>query len=172
LILETFQDQIENIRREHPTASHIVYAYRIKTDSGSIFEKYNDAGEPSGTAGKPSLRLLQMKEIRNGVIFTVRYFGGIKLGKGGLVRAYTETAKLALENATISEYVIYQQVLLTVTYPLFEILEREMSNRGYKILKKDFSEQVTCTIQVRKEQIDSLRSYFSELRLQSYDIID
>lgn len=137
-----------------------------------MFEKFSDAGEPSGTAGKPTLHLLQMKNIINGAIYTVRYFGGIKLGKGGLVRAYTDCAKLAMENAVISEFIHYQTIKITTSYPLYEILEREMNNRKIKILDKTFSEQVNCVIQVRKEQIDSIRSYFSELGLQSYDIMD
>jgi putative IMPACT (imprinted ancient) family translation regulator len=113
-----------------------------------------------------------MKNIINGVLYTVRYFGGIKLGKGGLVRAYTDSAKLAIENAVISEFILYQTIRITTIYPLYEILEHEMNNRKIIILDKTFSEQVKCMIRVRKDQIDSLIRYFSELGIKTYDIMD
>lgn len=113
-----------------------------------------------------------MKNINNGVIFTVRYFGGIKLGKGGLVRAYTDSAKLALENAVVREFILYRTIVITTTYQLYKALEYEMNIRKITFLEKTFSEKVRCVIQVRKEQIDGIRRYFSELGLQSYDIID
>jgi uncharacterized YigZ family protein len=170
--LDYFSTQLETIRKEHPTANHVVYAYRLRNLSGSLFEKFSDAGEPSGTAGKPTLHLLQMKNIINGALYTVRYFGGIKLGKGGLVRAYTDAAKLALDNALISEFILYQTIKITTIYSIYEKLEYELNNRKIVILDKTFSEQVKLVIRVRKEQIESIISYFSELGLQSYDIMD
>jgi uncharacterized YigZ family protein len=163
---------MDSIKKEHPTASHIVYAYRLKSSSGTLYEKYSDAGEPSGTAGKPTLYLLQKKEVVRGGIFTVRYFGGVKLGKGGLLRAYSESAKLAMENALISEIVSYQKLTFCVNYSQFEIMEREIQKRGIKFLTKDFGSQVTCMIQYRLSDTEDIINYFSELGIQSYAIID
>ena len=84
---------LEDLRKEHKKATHICYAYRL---SSPFAEKAVDDGEPSGTAGRPILNVLQKKDLKNVCVFVVRYFGGIKLGAGGLVRAYTKTTSLAV----------------------------------------------------------------------------
>lgn len=87
---------IEELRKEHKKATHICYAYRLKSP---FCEKAVDDGEPSGTAGRPILNVLQKKDLQNVCVFVVRYFGGIKLGAGGLVRAYTKTTSLTISEA-------------------------------------------------------------------------
>ena len=84
---------LETLRKEHKKATHICYAYRLKTP---FAEKAVDDGEPSGTAGRPILNVLQKRDLQNVCVFIVRYFGGIKLGAGGLVRAYTKATSLAV----------------------------------------------------------------------------
>lgn len=88
---------ISDIKAEYQDARHFVWAYRLQED-GVLKEKYTEDKEPAGSAGSAILFLLKKKEINNCLIVVVRYFGGIKLGIGGLARAYTESAKLALEN--------------------------------------------------------------------------
>ncbi len=88
---------LENIKKEYHDSSHVVYAYRIN-DAGQIKEKFFNSQEPHGSAGLPLLYLLQKKELMNSMLVVVRYFGGKKLGVGGLVRAYTQSAQLALED--------------------------------------------------------------------------
>ena len=83
---------LEVLRKAHPVATHICYAYRLKTP---FAEKAVDDGEPSGTAGRPILNVLQKRDLQNVCVFIVRYFGGIKLGAGGLVRAYTKATSMA-----------------------------------------------------------------------------
>ena len=80
----------ENLKKEHKKSTHICYAYKIVC--GQEFVKFNDDGEPSGTAGRPILNVIEKKNLSNVVIFVVRYFGGTKLGAGGLVRAYSKCA--------------------------------------------------------------------------------
>lgn len=80
----------DNLKKEHKKATHICYAYKIV--DGQELVKFNDDGEPGGTAGRPILNVIEKKNLKNVVIFVVRYFGGIKLGAGGLVRAYSKCA--------------------------------------------------------------------------------
>jgi len=171
-MIPDFSDQISAIRKEHPSSTHIVYAYRVKEVSRILYEKFSDAGEPSGTAGKPTLNVLQKQEIINGIILTVRYFGGIKLGKGGLVRAYSESAKLALLNAILREFIVYKMIQTTLSYPQFESVEREIQKRNYEITQKEFAEFVTIQIQCREQGLSELKVYLSEIGIQSYDIMD
>jgi putative IMPACT (imprinted ancient) family translation regulator len=88
IVLQT----LKKCHAQHPNANHQVYAYRLKTDKGFLY-RCSDAGEPTGTAGKPVLQHLEGKNIVNALLVVVRYFGGIKLGAGGLTRAYSQTAR-------------------------------------------------------------------------------
>ncbi len=92
------KEKIEVLKKEYKDARHIVWAYRLSED-GVLKEKYTEDKEPAGSAGSAILFLLQKKEAINLLVLVVRYFGGIKLGVGGLSRAYTESAKLALEKS-------------------------------------------------------------------------
>ena len=83
--------QLENLKKEHKKATHFCYAYRM---SNPFLEKAVDDGEPGGTAGRPILNVIQKKDVKDCCVIIVRYFGGIKLGAGGLVRAYTKTTSL------------------------------------------------------------------------------
>ncbi len=104
---EEFERRLKELKRKHKKARHIVWAYRYEKD-GQLFEKQNDDGEPKGTAGKPTLAVLQKRQIIGYAIITVRYFGGVKLGAGGLVRAYTKAAAGAIRGLAVyvgmSEY--------------------------------------------------------------------
>lgn len=90
--LQEISDCLEFLKKEHKKATHICYAYSL---SSPFLEKAVDDNEPSGTAGRPILSVIQKKGLRDVCVFVVRYFGGIKLGAGGLVRAYTKTASMA-----------------------------------------------------------------------------
>lgn len=98
--VEDAESKIAQIHKKYYDAKHHCYAYRIQTKEG-ILEKASDDGEPSGTAGAPMLQLLKKQELTNVIIVVTRYFGGILLGTGGLVRAYTEATKEALNKANI-----------------------------------------------------------------------
>lgn len=89
-----------------------------------------------------------------------------------MVRAYTESANLAIDNAIHKELNNYQEVQVLISYPLFEILEREMKSKDIQILNKEFSEQVKCTLRCKIEQITYIKNYFSEIGIQSYVIMD
>ena len=93
---EKVEEIISNLKKEHKKATHICYAYRI---TSPFSEKFFDDGEPSGTAGKPILNVLQKQGKENCLLVIIRYFGGIKLGSGGLVRAYTKIASETLKES-------------------------------------------------------------------------
>lgn len=91
------EELLKEIKKQHKKAKHICFAYKI-ISSGTEHVKFSDDGEPTGTAGRPILSVIEKKKLENVVIFVVRYFGGIKLGSGGLIRAYTKTASMVSEN--------------------------------------------------------------------------
>ena len=152
---------LKQLHDEHPNASHIAYAYRIKTDHGLIY-RFHDAGEPTGTAGKPIFQQLEGKELINLLIAVIRYFGGVKLGAGGLTRAYGNTAKQVIEAAEIGAYVEMVNVRLTLDYKQMQPLEYLLKKLDGQILKQDFAEQVRLVIQLPAEQVDTLLQSFPD----------
>jgi uncharacterized YigZ family protein len=98
---------IKGLKQEHPKARHFVYAYRYLNEFDQIVENCSDDGEPKGTSGKPSLKVLNGAEIINTAVIIVRYFGGIRLGTGGLVKAYSDAVNKVCEN---SIFLIYEKL--------------------------------------------------------------
>jgi uncharacterized YigZ family protein len=150
---------LKQLHEEHPNASHIAYAYRIKTDHGLIY-RFNDAGEPIGTAGKPIFQQLEGKGLINLLIAVIRYFGGVKLGAGGLTRAYGNTAKQVIEAAEIVAYVALVNIPLTLDYKQIQPLEYLLKKLDGHILKQDFAGQVRLVIQLPAEQVETLLQSF------------
>ena len=109
---------LEGIRKEHRSASHNCFAYIIGSNKGII--RYSDDGEPSGTAGKPIVDVLASKDVTDCIVVVTRYFGGILLGAGGLVRAYSHTASIALDAAGVCAMHETEKWLLTIAYPLWD----------------------------------------------------
>ena len=101
---EEAKEKLEEIRKKYYDAKHHCYAYRV-IDENRIIERASDDGEPAGTAGAPILHLLNKLELTNVLLVVTRYFGGILLGTGGLIRAYTQASQLAIENAQMVEVV-------------------------------------------------------------------
>ncbi|MBR1444073.1 MAG: YigZ family protein [Firmicutes bacterium] len=125
---EEAQSMIESIRKKHHSARHNCYAYQIGTKNE--IQKASDDGEPSGTAGKPILEVLTGENVKNTLIVVTRYFGGILLGTGGLVRAYGKSAKAGLENAGITEKVLCQKIRITADYTLLGKIQYEVGKRN------------------------------------------
>ena len=153
---------LKRLHDEHPNASHIVYAYRIKTDHGLIY-RFHDAGEPTGTAGKPIYQHIDGKELVNLLIAVIRYFGGIKLGAGGLTRAYGNTAKQAIEAAEIGVYIEWASIRLTLDYQQLPPLEYLLKKLDGRIVQQDFAEQVRLVVQLPAEQVSTLLQSFPQM---------
>lgn len=150
---------LKKLHEQHPNASHIVYAYRIQTAEGLVCRFY-DAGEPSGTAGKPIFQHLEGKQLINLVVAVIRYFGGIKLGAGGLTRAYSNVAKGVIEKAEIVGYVEMTNLQLILDYNQLQMLEYHLKKLDGEILKQDFSEQVLNLICIPKANLEALMLNF------------
>jgi len=123
----------------HPTAHHLAYAYRIKTAEG-IIPRFSDAGEPSGTAGKPILQILDGEQYINVCVGVIRYYGGVNLGTGGLVKAYGGTAKLSIQQAGAIPFVEMQEMRITTSYKRVDEFTRELSKVNGVVLNKAFDE--------------------------------
>lgn len=132
---------VADIRRKYPDARHSCYAWKI--DSSTHMQKYSDDGEPSGTAGMPILNILEHNEISDSIIVVTRYFGGILLGKGGLVRAYTEAALEAVKDAgliRITEGIAYR---INIGYDLVDKITREFGLAGFTIEDTSYTSDVS-----------------------------
>jgi uncharacterized YigZ family protein len=137
----SFQLGLDQLRAQHPEASHFVYAYRL-SHSQQLYEKFTDDGEPYGTAGLPLLSLLQKKGIINTALYVVRYYGGIKLGKKGLFSAYLNTAVSAIADASFKEKRRGYLLTMSFAYPVFSLLEKWLNEHDTLILERDFAQDI------------------------------
>lgn len=133
---------INEMREKYWDATHNVYAYIIR--EGGL-TRYSDDGEPHGTSGMPTLEVFRAGGVCNVCCVVTRYFGGVLLGTGGLVRAYTAAAKAALENAGISELKTWNEIVFDCPYSLYEQVRREAEMQGGRIESADFLQQVRMT---------------------------
>lgn len=150
---------VEQIKKKHWDATHNVPVYLI----GEKFDvqRYSDDGEPSGTAGVPVLTMLKNEGITNLVIVVTRYFGGVKLGTGGLVRAYTHAAKIAVEAARVVEKCMYREVNVDLDYTLHGKFQNFMMNNEAYLLKDTiYSDQVRTVAYIEP---DSLETFISQV---------
>ncbi len=152
-------DVLDEIRHEHAQARHNAYAYRLQGGR----TRYSDDGEPAQTAGMPTLDVLVHAEVFDAIIVTTRYFGGVLLGTGGLVRAYTQAAQGALEQAGIVVIDECRDVTVSVGYALFESVSRLVERSGMSIISTDFSDVVTIVIRAKEALVPDLVAALTEL---------
>jgi len=164
---ETKQDimrALQSIAKEHPHASHLAFAYQLKSEHG--FEPYySDAGEPSGTAGKPLLQLIDAHQIVGGGIGVIRYYGGVNLGTGGLTRAYGGTGKLALTHSVIEPYIEYIKLKLIINYNELDSYVHIIHSMNGSVLNKIFDEKVSLLIKLPQENFDKLKARFPMIEI-------
>jgi uncharacterized YigZ family protein len=127
---------------EHAHAHHLAFAYQIKTPSG-ITQRMHDAGEPSGTAGRPIMQHIEGRKLVNACVGVIRYYGGINLGTGGLARAYGGTARLAIEAALLIPFVEMCEMRLVLDYARLDSLTRELAKVNGRLVDKKFEDRVT-----------------------------
>ena len=149
---EEAQAYLRDGKKQYWDARHNCYAYQL----GMNFEKQksSDDGEPSGTAGKPILEVLKNKSLTNTLIVVTRYFGGIKLGTGGLIRAYGTAAVAALDNAIIEDYIDCRILYLQTDYSFLSATERLLPDFEAVITKRDFADFVGLTVEVPEDKAD------------------
>ena len=137
---EKVKDEAVRLRKAHSGSDHVVYAF-IAGQGGEI-EGMNDDREPKGSAGRPLLDLLRGKGVTNTALLVVRYFGGTKLGIGGLSRAYRATGKAALDNTVFQELTVYRRFTIMLTYEIYEQTRKILINAGSIIDTEDFLTRV------------------------------
>lgn len=152
---------ISNVKGEHPEATHNVYAYCIGI--GDFAERASDDGEPRGTAGYPVLAVIKKQNVQNVVVTVTRYFGGTKLGAGGLIRAYSTTASLALNDAGLALYRYHDLVTISCDYNHFGSVHRTIEGLGCKTANISYAEKVTIEAFVMPEDISNLQSLIQDL---------
>jgi uncharacterized YigZ family protein len=152
---------VERIKKKHKDATHNVPAYVV--EENNEIQRYSDDGEPSGTAGIPILDMLKKEEIKNAAVVVTRYFGGIKLGTGGLVRAYTKSAKSAIKEAKIVTKALYHLYLIRIDYTLHGKIQNEIMNGEYIIKDTIYDDKVNIFVYCRPEDSDSLIKKITDL---------
>ncbi len=151
---------IKEISSKNDTATHNVYAY---IDRGGSAVRCSDAGEPKGTAGMPVLEVLKREELFGVVCVVSRWFGGILLGAGGLVRAYAHSAKLVLDEAGTEILYPWKKFAFTLPYALYEKVLYDLPRMGCEIVHTSFSERVSMAVSIREDQAPRLGRYLTEI---------
>ena len=160
---------IESVRKKYWDARHHCFAYRIGKDNRTL--RASDDGEPSQTAGKPMMDVLEGQQLHNVCAVVTRYFGGTLLGTGGLVRAYTDATKAAIEAADIVTVSVCVDIVLEVPYGLYEQLCRVAEGCGAKLAESDFAENVLLTFRMLDGTQASFLEKLTELTRGQSEII-
>lgn len=153
---EDFDSMMQRLRSEHPKARHFVYAYRYLNEFDQVVENCSDDGEPKGTSGKPSLTVLGGNELINSAVIIIRYFGGIKLGTGGLVRAYSDAVNLVINNSDLIQYEKLEKAVLELDYATLSKVEYILNSLEIKVVDKKFDSDVQLVLSLTKKQKEGL----------------
>lgn len=161
---------IDEMKAKYKDATHNVWAYTIGQSMN--IQRYSDDGEPQGTAGIPTLELIKKEDLRDVVVVVTRYFGGVKLGAGGLVRAYTKGAKIGLEAAKIVEKKLFRRISIACDYTLLGKLKNELAGNEYQLEDILYTDNVTIVVNCEFDRIDDLKNLATEISSGQADIID
>lgn len=154
--IESEEDALEfigKINKKHSDATHNVYAYHL----GDELQRFSDDGEPSGTAGIPVLEVIKKEELKNVVVVVTRYFGGVKLGGGGLIRAYTKGAKIAIDQAKIVDMTLHTGLNLTIPYTLYGKIENFLMTNEYVTEGVNYLEDVIIHLYINNEELERFK---------------
>lgn len=161
-------DFINEIKKKHKDATHNVWAYTVGENMN--IQRYSDDGEPQGTAGIPTLEVIKKEDLRDVVVVVTRYFGGIKLGAGGLVRAYTKGAKIGIEAGIVIEKIKYTEVKIKIEYTQLGKIQNEIMNLGFTVKDTIYSEDVEIIVYAKVEDVQSLRERMIDITSGTADI--
>lgn len=161
---------ISEIRSEMPDASHHVYAFRAGYGN-SIIEGMSDDGEPSGTAGPPILSILRGIDIGDIAVVVTRYFGGTKLGTGGLVRAYSEACRLVLKEMPLIDKIHYATILLEFPYTYLELIKRIIDQHDGEIKDESYTDSVLIQLRLPHKDVDALEIEIRNLTANNYMLV-
>ncbi len=162
-------DFLQAVKKRYPDANHHVYAYVLRENGTS---RFSDDREPQGTAGLPVLDVLRKSGVVDAVIVVTRYFGGTLLGTGGLVHAYTEAARLAMEAAKVVTYALRVRVAFTVNYSDYQKLLPFLPAKDFLVEKTDFDSEVTVLGSIKKEKYPAFSRDFTEFLCGKAQLIE
>ena len=158
---EEVKSFLEQLKQQHPTAGHFCYAWQLGEET--IRFRANDDGEPNNSAGQPIYGQIQSFGLTNILVVSVRYFGGTKLGVGGLIQAYRYSAQLTLENVAVVERTIDVSYRLTFDYALMNKVMRIVKEKNIKILEQDLGVNCVYRIAIRKSEAEAVLGRFESL---------
>ena len=156
---------ISRIKQEFPDATHNCWAYLIGPPGSTDRIGLSDDGEPHGVAGKPMLTTIQHGGIGDITAVVTRYFGGTKLGMGGMVKAYTQAVKTALEQLTVTEKISWIELSIRIGYPLLDNIERLLPEFEVELIDKQFTEQIRLDLKLPEENLSRLQTRLTDLSL-------
>ena len=154
--VEEVKEQVDTFRKQYYDARHVCWAYMLGPDRSTF--RANDDGEPSGTAGKPILGQINSLELTDILVVVIRYFGGIKLGTGGLIVAYRAAAAEALSLAEIEERTVDEEITVQFEYPFMNGIMRIIKEDNPEVLSQSFDMNCEMTLRIRKSEADKLRN--------------
>lgn len=166
--VEEAENKIKEIKKKYHDARHNCSSYRV-LDEGKIVEKSSDDGEPSGTAGGPMLNILQKRDLVNVVVIVTRYFGGILLGTGGLVRAYSDVTQNVIEEAEKVEIILGREFEIKVDYSNLEKLKYYARTNSINISKVEYGNKIICKLQISNENINK---FIEDIEKKKLNIIE
>ena len=161
---------IDEIRAEFPDAGHHVYAF-VVGHGGSVIQGMSDDGEPAGTAGRPTLAVVAGSGLGDLCLVTTRYFGGTKLGTGGLVKAYTQAAQALLEGLPRGLFETTERVSIQLTYAQYEAVKRLCEAHAAEIEDEDFGSAITLRARVAVDRVDALAADLAEASAGSVELL-
>ena len=153
-----FNEVMKRLKDSHPKARHFVYAYRYLNEFDQIVENCSDDGEPKGTSGKPSLAVLNGAGVINSAVIIVRYFGGVKLGTGGLVRAYGSSVNKVMNESEFFEYKKLMIAKLKCEYNELSKLEYLLKQEDISVKSKEFLNDIEISIELTEEELFQLNT--------------
>jgi uncharacterized YigZ family protein len=163
--IETFEDAkkyISTINTEYKDATHNCWAYIIGKSGENSHS--SDAGEPSGTAGKPILNTLQKYKMTNTVAVVTRYYGGVKLGVRGLIDAYSQSVDEGIKNAILKQIIEIQSYKINLSYDKFETVKYNLKNQEATIKDVDYHESISFIVEIQKDKSEFTNKYLEELK--------
>lgn len=147
---------LQRVKDDFPDAGHHCWAYILGAPDQAASAAMSDDGEPTGTAGKPILNVLQHKDVGDIMLVVARYFGGVKLGAGGLVRAYSGAAQQLMDEIKVAEYVIRSRLEIILTHADEQSLRHWLDQHDGLLVNIEYQQRVSCTVEVAEDAIVAL----------------
>ena len=159
---------LNGVRAANPMARHNVYAYVLRAENRV---RYSDDGEPARTSGLPTLSVIEHAQLVDVICVTTRYFGGTLLGTGGLVRAYTKAAQDAFAAAKQVTYAPCRDIVISVDYPLYDLLNHWLASQGIQVIDATFAADVTVEVRVLATEAQAVAAAITELTRGSAELL-